>query len=96
MVACQAPLSWNFLGKNTGVGCRFLLQGIFPIQGSNPCLLHWQVGSLPLSTWERSCQIQFPLTQRLPDPDAVLPQAGRETPRRDIRPPHVLEALSSS
>ena len=21
---------WNSLGKNTGVGCRFLLQGIFP------------------------------------------------------------------
>ena len=27
----------------------FLLQGIFLTQGSNPCLLHWQVGSLPLS-----------------------------------------------
>ena len=25
------------------------LQGIFPTQGSNPCLLHWQAGSLPLS-----------------------------------------------
>ena len=25
--------------KNTGVGCRALLQGIFPTQGSNPCLL---------------------------------------------------------
>ena len=25
---------------NTGVGCHFLLQGIFPIQGSNPGLLH--------------------------------------------------------
>ena len=25
-----------------------LLQGIFPIQGSNPCLLHWQADSLPL------------------------------------------------
>ena len=24
----------------------FLLQGIFPTQGSNPSLLHWQVGSL--------------------------------------------------
>ena len=23
-------------GKNTGVGCRFLLQGSFPTQGSNP------------------------------------------------------------
>ena len=27
-------------GKNTGVGCRFLLQGIFPTQGSNPGLPH--------------------------------------------------------
>ena len=26
----------NFPGKNTGVDCRFLLQGIFPTQGSNP------------------------------------------------------------
>ena len=33
------------------MGCYFLLQGIFPIQGSNLCLLcllHWQKGSLPL------------------------------------------------
>ena len=27
-------------GKNTGVGCHFLLQGIFPTQGLNPGLLH--------------------------------------------------------
>ena len=27
-------------GKNTGVGCHVLLQGIFPTQGSNPSLLH--------------------------------------------------------
>ena len=26
-------------GKNTGVGCHALLQGIFPTQGSNPGLL---------------------------------------------------------
>ena len=32
---------WDFPGKNTGVGCHFLFQGIFPIQGSNPHLLHW-------------------------------------------------------
>ena len=25
-------------GKNTGVFCHFLLQGIFPTEGSNPCL----------------------------------------------------------
>ena len=33
----------------TPVGCHFLLQGIFPTQGSNPCLLHWQADFLPLS-----------------------------------------------
>ena len=40
----------DFPGKNFGVGCHALLQGISPTQGSNPCLLcllHWQVGSLP-------------------------------------------------
>ena len=31
---------WDSPGKNTGVGCHFLLQGIFPSQGSNPGLLH--------------------------------------------------------
>ena len=31
---------WDFPGKNTGVCCCFLLQGIFPTQGSNPDLLH--------------------------------------------------------
>ena len=31
------------------VGCHFLFQGIFPTQGSNPCLLPWQTDSLPLS-----------------------------------------------
>ena len=29
---------------NIGVGCHFLLQGIFLIQGLNLCLLHWQAG----------------------------------------------------
>ena len=27
---------WDYPSKNTGVGCRFLLQGIFPTQGSDP------------------------------------------------------------
>ena len=31
---------WNFLGKNTGVGCHFLLQGMFLTQGLNPGLPH--------------------------------------------------------
>ena len=43
---------WDFPGKNTGVSCHFLLQGIFLTQGSNQhvlCRLPWQVQSLPLS-----------------------------------------------
>ena len=51
-IAHQAPLSIRLSQQNTGVGCNFLLQGIFPIQGSNLCLLcllHWQASSLPLS-----------------------------------------------
>ena len=40
---------WDFPGKNTGMGFHFLLQEIFPTQGMNPCLLYWQVDSLPLS-----------------------------------------------
>ena len=43
---------WNFPGKNTGVGCHFLLQGIFMTQGLNLhlwCLMHWQVNSLLLN-----------------------------------------------
>ena len=31
---------WDFPGKNTGVDCHFLLQGIFPTQGWNPGLPH--------------------------------------------------------
>ena len=40
---------WDFLGKNNGVGCHFLLQGIFPTLGLNSGLLHRQGDSLPLS-----------------------------------------------
>ena len=38
---------WNTPGKNTGVGCHSLLQGIFPTQGSNLGLLHSWKNSLP-------------------------------------------------
>ena len=40
---------WDFPGKNTGVGCHFLLRGILPTQKSNLPVLHWQADSLPLS-----------------------------------------------
>ena len=34
----QSSCPWDSPGKNTGVGCHFLLQGIFPTQGLNPRL----------------------------------------------------------
>ena len=40
---------WDSPGKNTGVGCHFLLQGIFSTQGLNPGLSHWQTDSSSLS-----------------------------------------------
>ena len=43
---------WNFPGKNTGVDCHFLLQGIFSTQELKLCLLHLlhrQLDSLPLA-----------------------------------------------
>ena len=33
---------WDFPGKNTGIGCHFLLWEIFLTQESDLCLLHWQ------------------------------------------------------
>ena len=47
---------WDSPGKNTGVGCPALLQGIFLTQRSNLCLLHLPAlaGGLftPSATWE--------------------------------------------
>ena len=42
---------WDFSGKNTRVGCYFRLQGIFPTQGSNLCLLHCRRILYSLNQW---------------------------------------------
>ena len=58
---CSPPglfCSWDFPGKNTGVSCYFLLQGIFLTQRSNSSLLHWQVSSVSLSYQGSPC-IEF-------------------------------------
>ena len=44
---------WDSPGKNTGMGCRALLQGIFPTKGLNAHLLCYQAGSLPLGPPEK-------------------------------------------
>ena len=50
---------WNFPGKSTGVGCHFLLQGIFPTQGLNPGLPHCRQ-----TFFIQPYFIQFPLKTR--------------------------------
>ena len=40
---------WDFSGKNTRMGCHFLLQGNFLTQGWNPHPLYWQADSLLIS-----------------------------------------------
>ena len=47
-VAPKLLCPWDFPGKNTGVGCHFLLQGISDA-GIEPASLHWQADPLPLS-----------------------------------------------
>ena len=49
-VAHQALCPRDSSGKNTGVGCHSLLQGIFPTPGIEPGspILHWQADSYPL------------------------------------------------
>ena len=42
-------IPWIAAHQDTGVGCHFLLQGIFQTQGSNPQLCVKEVDSLPLS-----------------------------------------------
>ena len=42
IVIRQCPLSMGFSRPEYWMGCHALLQGIFPTQGLNPSLLHWQ------------------------------------------------------
>ena len=82
-IACQAPSPWVSPGKNPGVGCHALLQGIFLTQGSNPhllCLLQWWESSLPLApAWE-----------------ALAPFREKETEAQKKGMPHALQYVGDS
>ena len=51
---------WDSPGKNTGVGCPFLLRGIFLTQGPSSGLLPWRVDSLPLSYLGNPTRMSYP------------------------------------
>ena len=57
LILCD-PMSLWFSRQEYWSSCHALLQGIFPTQGSNQCLLcllHWQSVSLPLTPPEKPC-----------------------------------------
>jgi len=71
-------------GKNTRVDCHFFLQGIFQTQRANPCFLHWQAGSLPLSHLGRPCgMLEEPNHQGWSERHEVVPG-----PQQEPRPSH--------
>ena len=78
-VACQVPLSMGFPRQECGVGCHFLLQGIFPAQRSNARLLlgrqilyHWDTWNASLIPYtEINSKWIKALTVR---PDAIKPK----------------------
>ena len=75
---------WNSSGQNTGVGSLSLPQGIFPTQGSNPCLLHCRRILYQLSHRGRPGIVKwvaYPFSQGSPWPrnqTGVSCVAGRE------------------
>ena len=70
-VAHQACL-WNSPGKNIGVGCHFLLQGIFPTQRLNPGLLLALLGP-GFSKTPNPCHRAVEDTVTLPLSNSALP-----------------------
>ena len=82
--------SWDFPGKNTGVGCHFLLQGIFPTQGSSLLLLYWQAGCLPLGH-QGSPRVSWPiviqlLSEQIHVPKTVPSRAKQRTREETLCP----------
>ena len=56
---------WDFPGKNTVVGCHFLLQGVFPTQGLNLGLLLFSCSAVSDSlaaAWTAACQDSLSVT----------------------------------
>ena len=70
---------WNFPGKNTGVGCHFLLWRIFPIQGSKSrllLLLHCHADYLPLVPPGKPNEVYQSISGRYKDPQ--IPKSTTE------------------
>ena len=89
---CNPPSSsvHGILQQKYWSGLPCPLQGIFPTQGSNPCLsglLHWQVGSLPLvppGTLSYSIWDLVPWPGIKPRPSALGAQSSSHWTTREV------------
>ena len=79
---------WDFPGRDTRVGCQFLLQRIFPTQGSSPHLLLWQEDSLPLSHLGSPLDITEELLLMLLD---LVVKIGKSPDFLEMRNPYLRE-----
>ena len=88
-MATRLLYPWDSPGKNTGVGCHVLLQGIFPTQGLKLCLLcllHgqaaecWRINAFELWCWRRLLRV--PWTER-----------SNQSILKEINPDYSLEGL---
>ena len=82
---------WNFPGKNTGVGCLFLLPGIFLTQELSPSLLHCRQILYHWATWEAMERLN-----RLPLSCPPTPVTVQSTDGERARWPRQSRAGSSS
>ena len=84
-VARQAPLSMDSLGKNTGVGCHFLLQGnhnspikissliVLEVRGPKWAKIKAWAGQLLLESPSSICFLPFPASRGTHIPQLVAP-----------------------
>ena len=100
-VAHQPPL-WDFPGKNTGVGCHFLLQGIFLTEGSNPHvfhLWHWQADSWPTAPPGKPFSLSVHLANSFLSAESAVPSSRKPSLTSSLgappsAPPRLCTSLS--
>ena len=84
---CGVLCPWDSPGRNTGVGCHFLLQGIFPAQGSSPRLMyptHWHAffATVPPGKPLQMCSDSISWCIRMLRRQEKLPLGYKELKRR--------------
>ena len=84
-----SPVYGDYPGKNTGVCCHALLQGIFPTQGSNPGLPHcsWILHRLSHQGCPRILEwVAYPLSSRSSQPRTPPLQADSLPAEPRVKP----------